>query len=79
MPDLIERQLIIENFQDSLRLVRNLMEFSVKEFAEAIGATSQIVTDLETKKSQNVGSAIHFYSSFSRYVFHAKQNEVIDT
>lgn len=50
MPDLIERQLIIENFQDSLRLVRNLMEFSVKEFAEAIGATPQIVTDLETKK-----------------------------
>ena len=50
MPDLIERQLIIENFQDSLRLVRHLMELSVEEFAEAIGATPQIVTDLETEK-----------------------------
>ena len=44
------RQLIVENFQDSLRLVRHLMEFKVEEFAEAIGETSQTVTDLEAKK-----------------------------
>ena len=45
-----ERQIIIENFQDSLRLVRHLMDFSVEEFAEAIGVSQQTINDIETKK-----------------------------
>lgn len=52
MPNQRERQLLIENFQDSLRLVRHLMEFGVEEFAEAIGVTRQTVNNLETKKSK---------------------------
>lgn len=52
MPNQRERQLMIENFQDSLRLVRHLMEFGVEEFAEAIGVTRQTVNNLETKKSK---------------------------
>lgn len=52
MPNQRERQLMIENFQDSLRLVRHLMEFGVEEFAEAIGVTRQTVNNLETKKTK---------------------------
>ena len=52
MPNQRERQLMIENFQDSLRLVRHLMEFGVEEFAEAVGVTRQTVNNLETKKSK---------------------------
>ena len=52
MPNQIVRQLIIENFQDSLRLVRHLMNFGVEDFAEAIGVTRQTVNNLETKKSK---------------------------
>lgn len=52
MPNQRARQLMIENFQDSLRLVRHLMDFGVEEFAEAIGVTRQTVNNLETKKSK---------------------------
>ena len=52
MPNQTARQLMIENFQDSLRLVRHLMEFGVEEFAEAIGVTRQTVNNLETKKTK---------------------------
>ena len=52
MPNQRERQLMIENFQDSLRLVRHLMEFGVEEFAEAIGVTRQTLNNLESKKSK---------------------------
>ena len=44
------RQLMIENLQDSLRLVRHLMKFGNEQFAEAIGETRQIINDLESKK-----------------------------
>ena len=50
MPNQTVRQIMPENFQDSLRLVRHLMNFSVEEFAEAVGLTSQIINNLETKK-----------------------------
>ena len=43
---------MIENFQDSLRLVRHLMGFGVEKFAEAIGVTRQTINNLETKKSK---------------------------
>ncbi len=52
MPNQTARQLMIENLQDSLRLVRHLMEFGVEEFAEAIGVTRQTVNNLETKKTK---------------------------
>ena len=45
-----KRQFMIENLQDSLRLVRHLMNFNVADFAAAVGMTVQTVTDLETKK-----------------------------
>ena len=52
MPNQTARQLIIENFQDSLRLVRRLMSFGVEEFANAVGVTPQVINDLEVKKSK---------------------------
>ena len=52
MPNQRARQLMIENFQDSLRLVRHLMGFGVEKFAEAIGVTRQTINNLETKKSK---------------------------
>jgi len=52
MPNQTERQLMIENLQDSLRLVRHLMKFSVENFAEAIGTTPEVITELESKKSK---------------------------
>ena len=52
LPNQIVRRLIIENFQDSLRIVRHLMNFGVEDFAEAIGVTRQTVNNLETKKSK---------------------------
>lgn len=52
MPNQRARQLMIENFQDSLRLVRHLMNFGVEEFAEAIGVTRQTINNLETKKAK---------------------------
>lgn len=45
-----KRQFIIENLQDSLRMVRHLMEFNIEDFADAIGVTVQTINDLETKK-----------------------------
>lgn len=50
MPSQTARQLMIENLQDSLRLVRHLMNFELEEFAEALGVTAQTVSSLETKK-----------------------------
>lgn len=50
MPNQMMRQIMIENFQDSLRLVRHLMNFSVEDFAAALGVTSQTVNQLEAKK-----------------------------
>ena len=44
------RQFMIENFQDSLRLVRHLMGFKIEDFAKSIGVTCQIINELETKK-----------------------------
>ena len=52
MPNQTERQLMIENLQDSLRLVRHLMKFSVENFAEAIGTTPEVIAELESKKSK---------------------------
>ena len=43
---------MIENLQDSLRLVRHLMKFSVENFAEAIGTTPEVIAELESKKSK---------------------------
>ena len=50
MPNQTARQLMIENMQDSLRLVRHLMKFDVEEFAGAIGVPVQTLNELETKK-----------------------------
>lgn len=44
------RQFMIENLQDSLRLVRHLMEFQVEDFARSLGVSCQTIKDLETKK-----------------------------
>lgn len=52
MPNQTERQLMIENLQDSLRLVRHLMNFRVENFAEAIGTTPEVIAELESKKSK---------------------------
>lgn len=52
MPNHTARQRMIDNFQDSLRIVRHLMKFGVEEFADAIGVTRQTVNNLEKKKSR---------------------------
>ena len=46
------RQLMIENFQDSLRMIRHIMNLGVEEFAEALGVTRQTINNLETKKTK---------------------------
>lgn len=52
MPNQEARQMMIDNLQDSLRLIRHLMELSVEEFADAIGVTRQTVNNLENKKTK---------------------------
>ena len=44
------RQIMVENMQDSLRMIRHIMKFSIEDFAVAIGTTPKIINDLETKK-----------------------------
>ena len=44
------RQIMVENMQDSLRMIRHIMKFSIEDFAVAIGTTPKIIKDIETKK-----------------------------
>jgi len=73
MPNQTERLLMIENLQDSLRLVRHLMKLSVENFAEAIGVTAQTVNELETKKSQM--SATQYIATAALIDTYFAQNE----
>lgn len=50
MPDEKTRRVMIKSLQDSLRVIRNLMSFSVEDFAFAIGTSPQVIKDLEAKK-----------------------------
>ena len=73
MPNQTARQLMIENLQDSLRLVRHLMKFGVEEFAEATGVTRQIVNNFETKKIKM--SATHYIAIAALIDNYFAQNE----
>lgn len=46
------RQVMIENFQISLRAIRTLMGYSALELAEYIGVTRQTINNLETGKAK---------------------------
>lgn len=46
------RQIMIENFQISLRAIRTLMGYSALELAEYIGVTRQTINNLETGKAK---------------------------
>lgn len=46
------RQMIIENFQISMRALRLLMGYTIAELAECVGVTRQTINNLETRKSK---------------------------
>lgn len=46
------RQTLIDNFQDSMRQVRQLLGLSAQELGEIIGLTRQTINNLETKKNR---------------------------
>lgn len=51
MLDKDQRNVIVENFQSLLRPIRNIMDCSIAEMAEAIGVTRQTMNNLETRKT----------------------------
>lgn len=44
------RRVMIKNMQDSLRMLRHIMNFSVEDFAKATGTSPEIINALESKK-----------------------------
>ena len=44
------RRVMIKNMQDSLRMIRHIMNFSVEDLAKATGTTPEIINALESKE-----------------------------
>lgn len=73
MLDKDQRNVIVENFQSLLRPIRNIMDCSIAEMAEAIGVTRQTMNNLENRKT---GMSQTQYIALSAFIDHYfRQND----